>query len=128
MKAKRQLTGPPFNLSDIPFAALAKLLPDMDGHTIFDPVMFTDAGISQRFVDSVTFEHESDTSDPKGTIFKDGEILSSVKGVYALTFLWRVASLLGVDQSSGAHGFYGRGSQARALVGAIEKTIKDQQS
>ena len=88
-----------------------------DGHTIFPPSEYEGFDIS----DLIT-THKSDGT-PKGTIFAyDGSIMEEVKGVYNLTFLYRLASDLGLEYRS----CMGRGSQARAIVDSIKEWVGEE--
>jgi hypothetical protein len=89
-----------------------------DGWTIWDPSKFTEMGF--ELADLPVQAHESDTSDPKSTIFKDGKIVKKLVGVYNLTFLHRLAIAVGADTSTGK---FGRGSQARELTGRILEVL-----
>jgi hypothetical protein len=81
-----------------------------DGHTIWKASMFTDMGFDYRVLPVSTYE--SDTSNPKATIFaRDGSIIPKVEGVYSLSFLRRLASALNVPQSNKI----GRGFEAQEL-------------
>jgi len=91
-----------------------------DGHTIFSPdffaPFFTEADLAP-----ITRTYESDGS-PKGSIFNsDGEVISEVKGVYNLDFLYWLADRVGVAHDGGL--FFGRGSQASAIVEALRKAL-----
>jgi hypothetical protein len=86
-----------------------------DGHTIFDPKAFFDAGLHPDIVASVTITHRSDTSHPKSTIFKEDRALTEVTGVYGLRLLEFLASALEIDYRR----CMGRGFQASAIKQAL---------
>jgi hypothetical protein len=84
-----------------------------DGHTIYSPSLYD--GFN---VDHLIREHYSDLSNPKATLTDNkGTTQKSVKGVYNLDFLYHVASECNVEYTSK----FGRGSQARAIVSALEE-------
>ena len=66
-----------------------------DGHTIFKPEAFLDAGLPKPVVDHFTRKHGSDGS-PKGTIFVQGQPVKELAGVYGLDLLRFLASALAV--------------------------------
>jgi len=91
-----------------------------DGHTIFKPSAFTDVGIPVDYVSSYVQEIESDTRDPKSTVFRhDGTVINKVEGVYGLRFLTGLCIELEIDTEDS--GFNGRGFRAQAMQGAIKK-------
>lgn len=92
-----------------------------DGHTIFGPNFYApyfteeelrEAGLIRRY--------SSDTSNAKSTIFRDGEVVDYVDGVYNLTFLTWLAAELGVTEYREC---FGRGSQAQVIVSAIMEVM-----
>lgn len=87
-----------------------------DGHTIFKPEAFLDAGLPQAIVDYVTHSHASDGS-PKGTIFVDGQPVKELAGVYGLDLLRFLADSLGVQYASAI----GRGFQAQHIQTALKR-------
>ncbi len=89
-----------------------------DGHTIFAPEFYTEAGWPEEFVAQFCRVHKSDTRNPKSTIFKDGWVMEEVKGVYNLTFLRAVAHAVGAD-CTWADQAFGRGTEAGRLCEAI---------
>ena len=94
-----------------------------DGHTIYKPSFYEpffsldelkEAGLVERY--------ESDFSSGKTTIYdNDGKPMDYVYGVYNLTFLYWLARSLGV---TGYRECFGRGSQAQAIVEAIQEELK----
>lgn len=93
---------------------------DGDGHTIFKPEAFIEAGVPQEIVDRCTDVHESDLSSHKATIFVDGKPTNAVKGVYGLAMLSTMIRDLGLT----APDYLGRGFQARAWTEAINAYIE----
>ena len=85
-----------------------------DGHTIFKPEAFLDAGMPHEVVELQTRRHGSDGS-PKGTIFVDGQPVDALTGVYGLDLLRFLASALGVEYRSA----FGRGTEARHIQAAL---------
>ena len=100
----------------LPKEAILKAAFRCDGHTIFKPEAFVDAGLSQAVVDYVTRPYESDGS-PKGTIFVDGHAVKNLTGVYGLDLLRFLARALGVEYCSAL----GRGFEARNIQLALEQ-------
>ena len=90
-----------------------------DGHTLFRPDHYASlvSEESLRKARLVT-THKSDLSSPKSTIFdKDGNVIKSLTAVYNLTFLYWLASQVGVKYES----YLGRGSQAQEIVRALDE-------
>jgi hypothetical protein len=90
-----------------------------DGWTIWLPSKFTDMGFD--LADLPVRKHKSDTSDPKSTIFNNGEVVKELEGVYNLTFLRKLADAVGADTDTG---MLGRGSDARVLTQRIQEALK----
>lgn len=90
---------------------LAKVVNSVDGHTIYDPKHFTEAGLDTEIVAAFTKTLRSGSS-PKETIFgKDGRAVASMKGVYGLDLLEFIARTFGVNSWK-----LGRGSRACHLA------------
>jgi len=94
---------------------------DGDGHTIFKPEAFIDAGVPKNIVDRCTDIHESDLNEHKATIFVDGKPTNAIRGVYGLAML----STMIHDLNITAPDYLGRGFQARAWTAAINKYIDE---
>jgi len=94
-----------------------------DGHTIWNPdgVPFSDLGLDERDKKRLIRKFKSDTSDPKSTIWKDGQIVDELTGVHNLALMGAIAGKLNVGNAGAM--FFGRGSQARALTNAILNII-----
>jgi hypothetical protein len=91
-----------------------------DGWTIWDVSKFTDMGFPEQFLPIRVYK--SDTSDPKSTIFgDDGKVIKKVEGVYNLTFLRKLAALVGANTDTG---MLGRGSDARVLTQRILEKLE----
>jgi hypothetical protein len=97
---------------------------DGNGHSIMDPTFYTDGGFDCE--DLIT-EFESDTSSPKTTIFKDGEVQEKVKGIWALDFHYWVAGQCGLARGVDYAEKYGRGSQAQAIASALAEWAKQKE-
>lgn len=83
---------------------------DVDGHTIYHPDKFLEAGLGKEIVDAFTEEHQSG-DEAKSTIFgNEGEQLDAVKGVYGLDLLIFIAQQFKVTSWK-----LGRGSAAAHL-------------
>ena len=98
---------------------------DGDGHSIMDPTFYTDAGFD---CEHLTTEFESDTSNPKSTIFKNGVIQEKVKGIWALDFHYWIASECGLMRGKDYDEKIGRGSQAQAIAGALQRWATDKET
>ena len=96
--------------------AILKAAALCDGHTLFKPEAFIEAGLPEELVKSLTTTHRSDGS-PKGTIFVNGQPVTSLEGVYGLDVLRFIAQVFGIDYPSKI----GRGFQAQALYHAIHQ-------
>lgn len=87
-----------------------------DGHTIFKPEAFLDAGVPDSLVAEHTRRYTSNPDDPKLTIFDaDGKAIPALLGVYGLTVLWAIQADIGAEGSSKS----GRGFLARQLTANI---------
>jgi len=90
-----------------------------DGHTLFRPEHYASlvSEESLRKARLVT-THKSDLSSPKSTIFdNNGNVVKELTAVYNLSFLYWLASQVGVEHDGGSYN--GRGSQAQAIVSAL---------
>ena len=94
---------------------------DSDGHAILAPDYNTELGIPAEFLDGLEKTIKSNLKDHKQTIYVNGEAVKSIKGIYNLDFLYRVASLLGVEHD--AMNKYGRGSQAGVICSAVKSAL-----
>mgnify|MGYP000105373206 CR=1 FL=1 len=88
-----------------------------DGHTIMAPDYYEGFDVS-----SLIQVYKSDTRSGKSTIFKDGEVVEEVEGVYNLSFLYHVATMAGVRYRD----CMGRGTQARIIVDALKEWSDDE--
>ena len=93
-----------------------------DGHSIkYTRALIEVCGWPEELANAVSKEIESDTSDPKSTIFdKDGNIVEKCYGWYTLSVLMAIASALDVEY----RGTIGRGFQARAIDEALREHFK----
>jgi hypothetical protein len=94
---------------------------DGDGHSILAPDYYTELGVPPLFLKGLEKTIKSNFRDHKQTIYKDGEALKSVKGIWNLDFLYKVASALDVEHE--AMSKYGRGSQARVICTALREAL-----
>jgi hypothetical protein len=94
-----------------------------DGHIIFPPEMFLDAGLPGKFVKRYTKTQRSNFSKYKEIIMVNGEAVKSLEGVYGLELLKGLADALDVEYEDKL----GRGSQADAIKKAIIEYYKDVQ-
>jgi hypothetical protein len=89
-----------------------------DGHTIFKPEAFTEAGAPPAIIAQHTECYESDLSDPKATIFgPDGAPMNQLLGVYGLPLIETICDDLGIDYEVKL----GRGFQAAVCRSAIRR-------
>lgn len=86
-----------------------------DGHSIFKPEAFIDAGLPNDVVSYITHTYKSDGS-PKGTIFVNGAPVKDLQGVYGLDLLRLIANALGVQYRSAI----GRGFEAQNIQQALK--------
>ena len=93
-----------------------------DGHTIFRPEFYAPHFTEDELRTAQLIQTlESDFSNPKSTIFdNDGNPVEKMDGVYNLNFLYWVAGINGV---SNIRECFGRGSQAQAIVEAIQEAL-----
>ena len=90
-----------------------------DGHGIYHPQYYYDMGLPKKFVDQYNENYQSGNTH-KSTIYKDGKTLESADGVYNLSILEGICSLL--DLSTECM-FQGRGRIAEVLVGRIRQSL-----
>lgn len=89
----------------------------VDGHTIYDPKKFLDAGLDPAVVTAFTKEIRSG-SEPKSQISVDGKVVPSVTGVYGLDLLEYIARCFDVTSHK-----MGRGSRAGDLIEQLEAKL-----
>lgn len=94
-----------------------------DGHSIYKPEAFTDAGLPADVVEYATTTYRSDGT-PKGTIFRNGEPVAELRGVYGLNLLTLIADTLGVEYRR----CMGRGFQAQAIRSALHQHFVSSQA
>ena len=107
-------------IRDTPGAVILKAVAICDGHSIFGPQAFVDAGLPEPVVRYFTSNHRSDPASHKGTIFVGGRAVDHVTGVYGLSLLEFVAEALGVDYRR----CHGRGSQSSAIHQALQHHLQ----
>jgi hypothetical protein len=89
-----------------------------DGHTIFKPEAFTEAGLPAEVTGLFTRKYKSDGS-PKGTIFVNGQPVKELTGVYGLDLLRFIASALDVEYRQAI----GRGFEAQNIQTALRQHL-----
>lgn len=93
-----------------------------DGHTLYSPEAYSPYFTESELAEAGLIQTHKSDGTPKGTITApDGSVLTELKAVYNLDFLYWVASKVGVTQSVRANG---RGSQAQELVGYIREAVE----
>jgi hypothetical protein len=90
---------------------------DGDGHTIMNVDFFTKKCGIEDLPDSLIMRHKSGSG--KHQIYTDGEAVDHADGVWCLDFHYWIASVCGVTHD--ASDYNGRGTQARAIAGAMYK-------
>ena len=95
-----------------------------DGHTLYDAADEIFQTMPKALMDMVTQTHKSDGT-PKGTIFKDGQIVEEMHAVYGLDLLWRLATEVGADTKLAAQKM-GRGFQAQELTKALRVKLGEE--
>lgn len=93
-----------------------------DGHTIYFPSAY-EPHFTEDELQPIVQSFESDTSSHKSTIFKDGQVVAEVTGIYNLVFLQWLKGRLGIARYSTAGG---RGSAARDYVRFIQEWADEQ--
>jgi hypothetical protein len=93
---------------------------DGDGHSIFSSEHYTELEIPQEVIEGLEKTIKSDRSNPKTTIFKDGQIVDELIGIWNLEFLKRVARLINAKDYPIKSG---RGFQAQEICSAIKRKL-----
>tara|TARA_R100000008_G_C3553693_1_gene151950 strand:+ start:566 stop:913 length:348 start_codon:yes stop_codon:yes gene_type:complete len=96
-----------------------------DGHSIYPPEFYVEQGFD---CEHLATEFESDLSNPKYTIFKNGVPQEKMKGIWALDFHYWVASQCGLVRGEDYADKYGRGSQAQAIAGALQRWATEKET
>lgn len=110
------------NIREKAKAALADGTINGDGHGIFSPEAYA-PHFTADDLGSLVCSYKSDRSSHKSTIWdRNGNPMHEARGVYNLDFLRWLCGQVGGDTSV-SHGFYGRGTQARALVEEIARAV-----
>ena len=91
-----------------------------DGHSIFDPQAFLDAGLPANVVAHLTRTYKSDLSSPKSALFVKGTPVKELTGIYGLEMLRFLAGALGVEYTPAL----GRGTEARNIQCALHGHYK----
>ena len=86
-----------------------------DGHSIFEPRAFLEAGLPSPVVEYLTRRYRSDGS-LKGTLFVNGAAVKELTGVYGLEVLRFLAHALGVSYRPAM----GRGFEAQNIRSALQ--------
>ena len=89
-----------------------------DGHGIVPSEEYEKYGID---VKDLEHEFKSDFSAPTSTIYKNGEPVESMTGVWSLDFHRYIAGQCGLVSNIDYPELFGRGSQARVIAGAIDR-------
>lgn len=89
----------------------------VDGHTIYDPSKFTDAGLDPAIVEAYT-ENMASGQGKEAIFDNDGNPVKSMKGVYGLNLLEFIASSFDVTSWK-----MGRGSRAHHLIEQLNEKL-----
>ena len=89
-----------------------------DGHTIFDPTLFANAGLPSHVVKFLTRIHISG-DDPKSTLFVHGKPVRQLRGIYGLDLLRLISGVLKLSVPEK----FGRGSEAQAIKAALRSRL-----
>jgi hypothetical protein len=90
-----------------------------DGHSIFKPQTFLDAGLPPPVVEHLTRRYRSDGT-PKGTLFVNGVAVEELCGCYGLEVLRFLAHALDVPYRHAL----GRGFEAQNIRTALEQVLR----
>jgi hypothetical protein len=83
---------------------LKKVIGGCDGHSIFKPKKFTDAGLDSKVVAAFTKKHHSG-DDHKSTIYTNAGEVDALEGVYGLELLEFIAATFEVTSWKSGRGF-----------------------
>ena len=115
------------NFADISGGDLLKLLEEVggDGHSIYPKEFFIDKfNIPEEIIKYCEHTFSSDDSNPKSTIFKDGEEIKELTGVFCLDLHYRIAEDLGLQETVvKAARMQGRWFQAKTLYEGIKEEL-----
>ena len=89
-----------------------------DGHTIFVPKVFVDAGLPAEIVEHLTTTHRSGGA-PQSTLFVQGRTTPELRGVYGLDLLRFLADALSIEYQQPM----GRGLEARKIHAALLRQL-----
>jgi hypothetical protein len=98
-----------------------------DGWTIFSPLAFTDLGMPESVASLFIATYESNTDDPKRTIFGEGgKVINELDGVYGLDLVLDLAHELvpGFRRTKNGRGFAAR-EATEALINHFTKESSD---
>ena len=98
-----------------------------DGHSIYPIEFFLDKfDVPRNVIEYCEHTLFSDPSNPKSTIYKGGEEVESVTGVFTLDLHYRIAEDLGLsDIIAKAGSLKGRGFQAQELCNGIMEYLNE---
>ena len=87
-----------------------------DGHTLFKPEVFIEAGFPEEAIPDIVEVYKSDGT-PKGSLYDEtNKPVDEIKAIYDLDFLRQVAGILDVKYPD----MMGRGFQARVIKQSIK--------
>jgi hypothetical protein len=93
---------------------------DGDGHTIWPATRLRDMGLDERIVVRFQRTYESDTSDPKTTIYdSSGAPIGGMHGVWGLSLLESLALYHHITSDK-----FGRGFRARDLTTQLKEKLQ----
>jgi hypothetical protein len=106
-------------------AVLREALEGVDGHTLYSPQKFLEAGLDAEIVAAFTKVHRSAAGHGKETLYTDGGRVDSLKGVYGLELLEFVAGCFGVDSWKMGRGFRAAHLLQQLLAGPLAPGKED---
>jgi len=97
-----------------------------DGWSIYPVSWYTDFGLPAELIKPLEQKLKSDFSHPKKTLFRNGEPIEELIGVYTLRVLYQIAENIGVEEDALKNAFSktGRGFQAQELSEAISDYLR----
>jgi len=117
------------NWADVPTDKIVNLLREIggDGHSIYPKEFFIEKWeIPEEVIKYSERKLISDPSNPKTMIFKDGELMDELEGVFVLDLHYTIADNLGLSETIAKAGQkQGRGFQAQELCNGIMDYLKE---
>ena len=113
---------------DVEISVMQKILDSIggNGHGILFTQSCKDLGIPTCICNRLEGTFKSDTSDPKSTIFLNGEAVEETKGIRTLDILKDMVGQLPipVEKVASAHNYLGRGRVASELTALLRDALE----